>query len=401
LSCSIQASLARRQAATGATIRVVQSCVAFAIAAFGSAFVGLLALPSCDRQGLQVVGPPDAATDLAPVRQLSLLAGGLRIQGYADGIGSEARFSGPLGLAASEDGYLFVADSGNHVVRGIDLSTGMVLTIAGDPEQPGSADGVGKAGLFREPWGLAYDPSGLLLVADRMNSTIRKIELASGKVTTLAGMARVEGSSDGVGATARFYGPTDVAVDGRGNIFIADHGNSTIRKLMLSTAEVTTLAGKAGIQGSMDGVGGSASFYFPIQLVVSGDYLFVSDAYTDVIRRVAISTAVVATVAGVAGQSGSSDGTGPAARFWIPEGLAVDRIGSLFIADAGNSTVRRLGIATGAVTTIVGVAGQPGVKLGAVPGGLYFPSDVAVLPENSGGGLAILDAQESVVLVLQ
>ena len=150
-------------------------------------------------------------------------------------------------------------------------------------------------------------------------------------MTTLAGTAGSSGSADGTGAAARFSCPYGVAVDGAGNVFVADAYNSTIRKIT-SAGVVTTLAGTAGSSGSADGTGAAARFSSPYGVAVDGaGYVFVADTWNSIIRKIT-PAGVVTTLAGV-GSSGSADGTGAAARFSYPVGVAVDGAGNVFVAD--------------------------------------------------------------------
>lgn len=252
-------------------------------------------------------------------------------------------------------------------------------TLAGKASR-GSADCTGDAARFCEPNGAAVDTQGNVYVADTQNHTIRRITPA-GVVTTFAGKAGESGAADGTGSAARFNLPTDVAVDAAGTIYVADTTNLLIRKIT-ATGEVSTLAGAVGEPGATDGVGPAARFNYPHGLAVTpaGD-IIVADSFNHTIRRITPS-GTVTTVAGLAGQSGPDDGTGPAARFNQPMGVAVDAAGNIFVADSSNITIRRITPA-GVVTTL---AGSPG-KIGAVDGvggAARFspPSDVAVAPDG-------------------
>ena len=180
----------------------------------------------------------------------------------------------------------------------------------------------------------------------------------SGAVTTIAGSAGMPGSADGTGSAARFNYPYSVATDGT-NLYVVDTYNHTIRKMVISTGAVTTIAGSAGISGSADGTGSAARFNLPNTIATDGANLYVADSGNSTIRKIVISTGVVPTIAGSAGVSGSTDGTGSAARFFRPSGIATDNT-NLFLADYGNNTIRKIVISTGAVTTIVGSPGLPG-----------------------------------------
>ena len=172
------------------------------------------------------------------------------IGGRVDSVGSAAQFSNPTGVALDRSGNVFVADQNNNAIRKI-TAGGVVTTLAGAPGNFGSVDGIGSAARFSSPYGVAVDGSGNVFVADHLNHTVRKIT-AGGVVTTLAGLAGSMGSADGAGSAARFNGLTGVAVDNSGSVFVADLGNHTIRKIT-ADGVVTTLAGTAGSSGSVDG----------------------------------------------------------------------------------------------------------------------------------------------------
>lgn len=279
--------------------------------------------------------------------------------GNADGPGVAARFNLPHYAAADSSGNLYVPDTYNHTIRKI-TSSGVVTTLAGLAGNPGSADGTGNAARFTYPTGAALDSSGNLYVADG-NNTIRKIVLSTCAVTTLAGTAGSSGSADGTGPAARFDGPTGLAVDGSGNLYVADYSNHAIRKIVLSTAQVTTFAGSVGNPGSGDGTGTAASFHSPEGLAAdSSGNLYVTDRYFCTIRKIVASTAQVTTLAGTAGSAGSTDATGPAARFTNPSGVAADTSGNVYVADFANHTIRKIAVSTAAVTTLAGTAGSSG-----------------------------------------
>jgi sugar lactone lactonase YvrE len=302
---------------------------------------------------------------------------GTQIGGHADGTGSAAQFNGPHGVAVDSAGNLYVADTGNNTIRQV-TPGGVVTTLAGNAalvDQGGTqiggyADGTGSAALFCGPEGVAVDSAGNVYVADTRNNTIRKVT-PGGVVTTLAGLAGSPGSADGMGSAARFYNPSGVAVDGTGNVYVADFYNCTIRKVT-ADGVVTTLAGLAGSSGSADGTASAALFCGPEGVAVdSAGNVYVADTWNRSIRKVTPG-GVVTTLAGLAGTYGSADGTGSAARFGGyagldigaeagPEGLAVDSAGNVYVADAYNSTIRFGSIACPDAPTIdlaVGPVGQ-------------------------------------------
>ncbi|NOT99899.1 MAG: hypothetical protein HOO97_12535, partial [Sideroxydans sp.] len=274
-----------------------------------------------------------------PAGVVSTIAGTVATPGSADGTGAAASFSFPQGVAVDSAGNLFVADSGNHTIRKI-TSAGVVSTIAGTAGGFGSVDGTGAAARFIGPGGIAVDSAGNLFVADSGNHTIRKITSA-GVVTTVAGSAVTPGITDGTGAVARFNGPGGIAIDATGNLFVADTGNHTIRKIT-SAGVVTTVAGTAGLSGSTDATGTATKFNTPFGVTVdSAGNLFVADTYNNTIRKID-TLGVVTTVAGTAGVSGSTNATGAAASFSSPTHITVDPAGNLFVTDMGNNMIRKV-----------------------------------------------------------
>ena len=304
---------------------------------------------------------------LAPSGQVTTVAGKLGLQGSADGYGQNARFQDLRGIVSDSAGNLYIADSASHTIRKM-TPDGNVTTFAGSPGQRGTADGSGSNARFNKPYGLAIDSAGVLYVADSANHTIRTIT-PGGRVSTLAGMPGLYGHHDGPAAITTFWGPSGLAVDATGIVYVADCYNSAIRKIG-KDGQVTTLAGNAPHQGSADGNGASATFIHPYSIAIdpSGN-LLVTDSFNNTIRKVTLSGDVT-TLAGMAGQTGSADGEGAAARFYSPIDISLDAGGNAIIVDAGNCTIRKL-TPTGAVTTLAGCASQLGDALGSGPQALF------------------------------
>jgi len=320
-----------------------------------------------------------AIRKITPAGEVTTLAGLAGSRGSADGTGSVARFYYPEGVAADGGGNVYVADTSNHTIRKI-TPAGVVTTLAGLAENRGNADGTGSAARFSDPAGLAIDSSGNIYVA--AGHTIRKIT-AAGEVTTLAGLAGATGtgSADGIGSAARFYNPSGVATDGNENIYVADTFNYTIRKIT-AAGEVTTLAGLAGFGQSADGTGTEARFYLPYGVAVgSSGNVYVADSNNETIRKIT-PAGEVTTLAGVAGSSGSADGPGSAARFAFPLGVATDTSENIYVADSNNATIRKITPA-GVVTTLAGRAGSFGSADGT-GSAARFSGPVGVGVDNSG-----------------
>lgn len=275
--------------------------------------------------------------------------------GAADGTGTSASFNAPNGVAT--DGVnLYVADRANHKIRKVVIATGAVSTLAGSGAA-GADEGTGAAATFNSPNGVTTDGVNLY-VADTGNHKIRKIVIASGVVSTLAGSGS-EGADEGVGAAASFRAPLSVVVQGA-NLYVADSLNLKIRQVVIATGVVSTLAGSGGL-GTANGIGAAASFNYPVALASDGTHLYVADSVADMIRKIVIATGEVSTLAG-SGDMGSQDGPAGTATFHSPRGLATDG-SNLYVSDSGNRRIRRVVMASGAVTTLAG-SGEYGVTDG-------------------------------------
>lgn len=273
---------------------------------------------------------------------------GAASQGSNDGTGSGAHFRLPSGVAVDATGNIYVADTNNHTIRKI-TPAGLVTTLAGLAQMSGSVDATGSNARFNFPNGVAVSSNGNLYVADTSNNTIRKIT-PTGVVTTVAGCppstcADSVGSDDATGVEARFDSPAGIAVDAAGYIYVADRGNSTVRKVTPAAA-VTTLSGQARMTGSVDGglnIDGTpiARFNIPSGVAVdNAGNVYVADSENSTIRKITPAFRIVRTLAGVPGSQGPDDGTGNAARFRVPFGVAVDSDGKVYVADTFNHTIR-------------------------------------------------------------
>jgi hypothetical protein len=285
---------------------------------------------------------------ITPTGVVMTLAGTPNVRGHADGIGSAASFIYPIGIATDSAANVYVADKVSNAIRKI-TPAGVVTTLAGAPGIAGHADGIGANASFLSPVGVATDSTGNVYVADSGNDTIRKIA-SNGTVTTLAGMAGMPGNADGIGANATFSLPYGIATDSIGNVFVAEMSSHTIRKIT-PAGVVTTLAGAAGVAGHADGVGANASFSSPHGIATDkAGNVYVADYDNDTIRKVT-PTGVVTTIAGLAGESGEYDGTAGAARFLKPMALSTDSAGNVYVLETDN--IREIA-PTGVVTTIAG-----------------------------------------------
>jgi sugar lactone lactonase YvrE len=316
-------------------------------------------------------------------------AGTAEVVGSTDATGAAAAFAYPGGVALDSAGNAYVADTSNHTIRKI-TPAGVVTTLAGLAGTPGTSDGSGAAARFNSPGGVAVDASGNVYVADTSNHTIRRITSA-GLVTTFAGSGGTSGSADGPGNGARFLYPNAVAVDGSGNVYVADTNNHTIRRIT-PTRVVSTLAGTAGSSGSTDATGAAARFNYPMGIAVGGaGVLVVADQFNHTLRSVT-GAGVVTTLAGAAGVAGSANGPALQARFNYPAGVAVDAAGRVYVADSLNHTIRRME-PDGTVLAIGGLAETAGSIEGA-DGAARFSGPMA-LAVDAAGRLYVADQNNS------
>jgi hypothetical protein len=274
---------------------------------------------------------------ISPSRVVTTLAGSAGVFGTTDGPGTSARFNFPIGLAVDASGNVYVADSKNSVIRKI-TPAGVVSTYAGTALQYGSADGPAASARFFIPCGVAVDSAGVVYVADTGNHVIRKIT-TDGVVSTLAGSAQQSGTTNGTGAGARFNLPWGIALDRSGGLFVSDSGSNTIRRVS-SAGVVTTFAGVAGSSGAQDGAGVTARFNLPrgISVDAAGN-LFVADTGNNTLRLVS-AAGIVSTPAGNPGVSGAVDSVGVTALFYDPMDVVTDGT-AVYVVDSSNNLIRR------------------------------------------------------------
>ncbi len=305
--------------------------------------------------------------------------------GVSDGPIASSRFDSPVGLAADDEGNVYVTDMRGHTLRKISAA-GVVSTLAGDPAVPGADDGIGRAARFDRPYAVAVLPGGSLAVSDSGNHTIRMVS-PDGNVSTLAGIAGSQGASDGQGSVARFNSPQDIAALPDGSLLVADMTNHAIRRIAPS-GMVETWAGSLGQMGNAEGARGDARFRLPTGLAVAPDgSVFVSEALNHRIRRIS-PDGMVSTFAGAAGQPGAADGPASVALFTTPMGISLAADGALIVSEFTNQRIRHIS-PEGLVSTLSGEPGQQGLADGSPDKARYNrPRGVLALP---GGDILVAD----------
>jgi hypothetical protein len=263
---------------------------------------------------------------------------GLGNIGYLDGTGINSLFNNPTSICIDTANNLYIADSFNHRIRKITPSA-VVTTIAGNGIAT-FVNGNGTNTSFNHPQGIAVDSSGNLYVSDTGNNRIRKID-TSGNVTTIAGIGIVS-SVDGTGTNAGFNSPFGLKLN-NGILYIADLGNNKIRKMVLASSIVSTIAG-SGSGTYLDGIGTNSCFYHPYDVCIdnTSDNLYVTDQINHRIRKIVLTTGVVTTIAGT-GVGTFVNGIGSYVGFNYPEGITIDNSGKLYVGDF--SSIRQITVA--------------------------------------------------------
>ncbi len=325
---------------------------------------------------------------LSPTKVVdSTVVAGSDSAGLVNGTGKAVRFNHPFGLAVDANGNLYIADEGNNVIRKMD-TTGLVSTFAGVGGVKGSANGLDGLATFNKPFGVATDAAGNVYVADAGNNQIRMVGAATGTVSIFAGTG-VAGASNTADSVS-FNSPLGVAVDGSGNVYVADYENNLVRKITQGGV-VSTLAG-SGAKGAHDGLDTAATFNLPESLAVDAvGNVYVADNGNNLIRKVT-PAGQVSTFAGN-GQSGRNDGTGAAASFNSPFGIAIDADGNLYVADSGNNMIRKI-TPGGTVTTIAG-SGSRGANDGTGSAASFnTPAGIAV---DKSGNIYVADENNNLI----
>jgi trimeric autotransporter adhesin len=350
---------------------------------------------------MAVAGPAPSAG--AVEGTISTVAG--RGSGYTGdgGPAVDAGLDGPRMIAFDGRGGYYIADTFHHAVRHVD-GAGTITTYAGTGKSGYSGDG-GPATEARlhAPHSVDVDAAGNLIIGDPVNNRVRMVDAVTGTITTIAGTGEEGYSGDGGPATLARLGDSKVAVVGPdAAVYIADYGNSVIRRVDRSSGTITTFAGNGSARSSGDGGPALEAGMAPRSIAFDRDGdLLVVDREADSIRSIDVQTGIITTVAG----SGPCPSEGPEcyggdggpaleAQLNNPRGLGIDAAGNLFIADSDNNRVRRVAADTGLISTVAGT-GKPGSRGDGGPSTkarLANPRHVAF---DAAGSLYIVDTNNS------
>jgi sugar lactone lactonase YvrE len=348
-------------------------------------------LASC--QSPEVMQPPtmtmppalsenNAPTPIQTTSSLETLSG-TGAFGYAEGPASQAQFYHPSSIIRLNDGALIVLDRLNYILRKVDPVTGETTAYWGAGLK-GNRDGDEAEARLNDPFSLLAHSSGAILITDSQNHTLRHLS-PEGKLTTIAGTGN-EGFKDGQGVDAAFNWPADIVEDTQKNLYVSDRFNHAIRKIT-PEGKVSTLAGD-GEAGYDDSRGKNARFNEPMGLAIGPDnVLYVADSKNHVIRKVTLDTGEVTTYAG-SGFEGSREDSRDRAEFRIPTSIAFDKAGRLLIVDRFNHRIREITVDE-QVHTLIGT-GQPELldPVSHQSEGLSYPVDMVLDPE---GNMYIVD----------
>ncbi len=332
--------------------------------------------------------PPGAPSALiAAAGLVTTLAGSGKGQ-FAEGVGAAASFNAPRGIRLDTAANVYVADTLNHRIRKV-TPGGVVSTLAGSGTA-GFINATGAGAAFNGPSGVALDGASNVYVADTLNHRIRKVTPA-GVVTTLAGSGNAN-HFDGTGIVADFDSPRDVAFAKGVLLYVADTGNHRIRSIAIATGVVVSVAGSIGPPdpGFANGADVNAKLRTPSGLVTDAEAtnVLIADSDNHRIRALATATAAVTTPAG-SGSAAFAEGTGSAASFDVPSGVALDAANNVYIADTANHRIRKMTFPGGVVTTIAGT-GSAGSVDGALASATFdMPWGIAL---DAAGAVYVSDA---------
>jgi NHL repeat len=366
-------------------------------------FIGFLSMLACTESDPTSTEPGNIST-------IAGIAGEFDYNGDG-GPATSANLGFTTGIALDHSGNIYFVDGAANVIRKIDRTSGVISTVAGtflgfnviDPTPSKGDGGPATEAHLNVPYGVAVDASNNIYIADSGNGVIRKVDASTGIISTFAGKKGSFGYSGngGLATAAELNNPYDVAVDNEGNVYIVDSQNAVIRKVTASTGIISTVAGSGPDHQGFDGDNGlatSAHLNSPQGVTVDDDdNLYIVDSGNHAIRKVDASTGIITTIAGVGTWGYDGDGKlATVAKLYAPSDVSVDSQGDVYIADEGSHVIRKITTATGIINTLAGTgtAGYSGDGGPAIQAKLSSPQGVAVDDE---GNVFITESGNSVV----
>ncbi|HSP17229.1 MAG TPA: hypothetical protein VLV78_20975 [Thermoanaerobaculia bacterium] len=310
-----------------------------------------------------------------------------------------AALKGPRGLAFDADDNLYIADHDNNRIRKVDRQTGTITTIAGVDTPPGGGDnGPARDAFVFGPTGVTWHDGSLYIVQDPYNANVvRKID-AKGIISLVAGIGQEGFSGDGGLATQAALGsPGGVAIDANGNIYIADSSNNRVRRVDATTGNIETVVGNGQNSDEIGdgGPGTSATLFYPRAVAFdAAGKLYIADTYHSRVRKYDPVSKIITTVAGNGDYGGGDGNVATEAGLYATMAIAFDRAGNLFVQDGSNSSIRRVDATTQIITTIAGGGTFVGDGLTATSAILSAPRGLAL---DKSGNLYIADAGHTLV----
>ncbi len=317
--------------------------------------------------------------------KLTVVAGNGSLGYTGDGgQATDAQLNYPVAVAVDKNNNLYIVDESNQSVRKVNYLTGVITTVAGNGNWGFYGDnGPATAANLNNPLAIAIDTANNLYISDYSNNRIREVYASNGFINTIAGNDSTGYNGDSIPAdSARLHSPAGIALDKAGNIYFVDQNNCRIRMIKASTDTIYTISGgKAGFSGD-GGPATKAQFWYPLGIAVDGSgNVFITDTYENRIREITVSNDTIRTISGTGSSSFSGDG-GPAssAALFQPHYISFDASGNLFVADMGNNRVREILASNGNITTLAGdgIPGYNGNNIPAVTAQLSNPCGVSV-----------------------
>ncbi len=259
----------------------------------------------------------------------------------------------PYGVCVDQTGNVYFSDNACNKVHKIN-SSGFLVAVAGNGSIGFSGDGANATNAaLNGPSGIAVDKAGDIYIADNLNNRIRKVDGSTGVITTIAGNGTPGKSGDGGPASSCELSPTNLAIDDSMNIYIADHTNYIIRKINVTTWIINTIAGNGQSSFNGDSLPALTTAIFPEFLVLDSAYNIYFTDVNNRVRKMNTKTGIINSIAGN-GVMGFAGDNGPAtkAELYLPTGIVLDRNGNIYIADCGNNRIRKIVLSTGIITSV-------------------------------------------------